>query len=91
MSLHVSTPLPEHCVEPGEHTPVQLPVTQAFVQVWFPPQAPVASQVCATFVGLVGSQRLLAGTQVPVQVPGPEHTKGQGVPVSCQLPVASQT
>jgi hypothetical protein len=82
--------LPEHCVEPGVHVPVQLPVAHTNVQVWFPPQVPVESHVCATFA-LLGSQRLVLGTQVPVQLPAPEQTNGQGVPVSCQLPVASQT
>jgi hypothetical protein len=27
--LHVWTALPEHCVVPGEHTPVQEPLAQA--------------------------------------------------------------
>jgi hypothetical protein len=27
---HVWTPLPEHCVAPGEHEPVQLPAEQTF-------------------------------------------------------------
>jgi len=27
--LHVCTPLPEHCVDPGTQTPVHAPPTQA--------------------------------------------------------------
>jgi hypothetical protein len=38
-ALHVSTPLPEHCVEPGVQTPTHIPATHA----WFAqePQLPV--------------------------------------------------
>jgi hypothetical protein len=28
-ALHVCTPLPEHCVAPGAHTPVHDPITHA--------------------------------------------------------------
>ncbi len=31
LPLHVSTPLPEHCVEPGAQTPTHIPATHA----WF--------------------------------------------------------
>jgi hypothetical protein len=34
---------------------------------------------------------LVAGVQLPVHAPAPEHTNGQGVPVFVQFPVASQT
>jgi hypothetical protein len=44
----VSTPLLEHWVEPGAHTPVHAPETQAWLtQGTGVPQLAVASHVCA--------------------------------------------
>jgi hypothetical protein len=44
---HVWMPLPEHCTAPGVHTPVQDPLTHAWL-VHAPAfcQVPVALQVC---------------------------------------------
>jgi hypothetical protein len=40
--LHVCTPVPEHWVDPGSHTPVQTPLMQAWlVQATGTPQLPV--------------------------------------------------
>jgi hypothetical protein len=47
LELHVWTPLPEHWVDPGEHTPVQVPATHAeFAHATGLPQVPVEEQVC---------------------------------------------
>jgi hypothetical protein len=47
LALHVSTPLPEHCVAPGVHDPVHAPLTHAwFVQALAFCQVPVALHVC---------------------------------------------
>src|SRR5271167_1470262 len=42
---HVCTPLPEHCVEPGTHTPVQAPVAHANEHGEGVPNCPLALQV----------------------------------------------
>jgi hypothetical protein len=82
--------LPEHRVLPGTQVPVQLPVTHANMHVASLPHKPFAPQVCEMFeVGPV--QRLVVGGHSPVQAPAPVHTFGHGVPVSDQLPAASQT
>ena len=47
LASQVCTPLPEHWVAPGEHTPVQTPETHAvLVQATVPDQLPPASQTC---------------------------------------------
>jgi hypothetical protein len=47
LELHVCNPLPEHCVAPGEHTPVQAPITHAeFAHATGLLQVPVEEQVC---------------------------------------------
>ena len=38
LAVHVSTPLPEHCVWPAAHTPVQAPATH----VWLTQAVPAA-------------------------------------------------
>ncbi len=44
---HVCTPLPEHCVAPGVHTPVHAPFTHAWlVQEPAFDHVPVALHVC---------------------------------------------
>jgi hypothetical protein len=49
LELHVCTPLLEHWVAPGAHTPVQVPPTQAWFEQAAPfCQDPLPSQVCTT-------------------------------------------
>ena len=45
MISHCWTPLPEHCTAPGEHEPVQPPVTQLWLQVTGVPHVPLSPQV----------------------------------------------
>jgi hypothetical protein len=46
-AVHVCTPLPMHCVAPGEHTPVHAPEAHAWlVHVAAAPHCPVESHVC---------------------------------------------
>jgi hypothetical protein len=62
----VRKPLPEHCVAPGVHTPVQAPETHAaLVQAWAVPQLPVVSQVCTASP----EHRVWPGVQTPVHAP----------------------
>jgi hypothetical protein len=45
-ALQVCTPLPEHCMAPGEHTPVHEPLAHAWFEQVVPfCQVPVASHV----------------------------------------------
>jgi hypothetical protein len=90
--LHVSTPLFEHCVAPGEHTPVQLPDVQTYAHATSVRQLPVPSHVW-TLPGADGSHRVLPTAQEPEQAAEPTapvhvwFTHAVGGP---QLPVASQ-
>jgi hypothetical protein len=45
LDWHVCTPLPEHCVAPGVHTPVQAPAWHTYVQAVVPPKVPSDWQV----------------------------------------------
>jgi len=66
LPLHVCTPLPEHCVVPGVHTPVQAPETHAEETHAVPvPHWPAAVQVSRSL-----PEHLPApGAQTPVQLP----------------------
>jgi hypothetical protein len=65
----VCTPLPEHCVVPGTHTPVHAPATHAlFTQAVVPPKVPFDWQVWT----LLPEQVVWVGAHTPVQVP-PTH------------------
>jgi hypothetical protein len=84
-ALHVSTPLPEHCVAPCAQAAVHMPALQTaahgepvFCQV------PVSSHVC----GCCPLHWVAPGVQVPAQAPA-THAKGQVVPVFCHAPVGS--
>jgi hypothetical protein len=47
LALHVWTPLPEHCAEPGVHVPVHAPLTHACaVHGTGVPQVPLAPHAC---------------------------------------------
>lgn len=81
----VCTVRPEHCFEPGEQTPVQLPSTHAWlVQAAVEPHWPVPSQVSTLFP----EHCFDPGTQTPRQLPN-EHTNGHVLPL-CHVPVESQ-
>jgi hypothetical protein len=60
------TPLPEHCVVPGVHWPVQTPATHAeLLHVCAVDHVPVTSQVWTA----LPEQRTAAGVQDPVHAP----------------------
>jgi hypothetical protein len=87
--VHVSTPLPEHCVAPGVHDPAHDPLLQTY---WHADpelcHVPVESQVW----GCRPLHWEAPGVQLPLQVPvAPLHRYGQLAPLACQLPVVSQT
>ena len=78
-------PLLEHCFVPGEQTPAQAPLTQAwFVHVVPLCHVPLASQVC----GVSPLHWVAPGLQLPEQAP-PLHTLTQAAPLT-HVPVASQ-
>jgi hypothetical protein len=88
--LHVSTPLPEHCVAPAVHEAVHCP----FVHTGVPPehaeplfcQVPVESHVC----GCCPLHWVELGEHTPVHVAvAALHAYGHVAPVFCQVPVAS--
>jgi hypothetical protein len=63
---HVWTPLPEHCVAPGEHAPEQAPALQApLAHTTADPHCPVTSHVCTALPW----HCVVPGEQTPVQAP----------------------
>jgi len=60
---HVCGCRPTHCIEPGEHTPTQLPPLHVVVHGMPDCHTPVLSQVC----GVSPLQALAPGVQLPVQ------------------------
>ncbi len=65
LALHVSTPLPEHCVAPGVQTPVHWPALQTKEQLDPLCQVPVASQVS----GKSPLHWRAPGVQLPTHLP----------------------
>jgi hypothetical protein len=66
LAPHVCTPLPEHCAAPGAQTPVQAPLTQAWlVHAAAVPHVPLAVHVWTPFP----EQVVCPGAQTPVQTP----------------------
>jgi hypothetical protein len=66
LALQVSTPLPEHCVAPGVHEPVHVPMLQTAGQtVPVACQFPFMSQVC----GCCPLHCIAPGAHVPLHVP----------------------
>jgi hypothetical protein len=62
----VPTPLPEHCVDPGVHTPVHAPDTHAELEhACAADHVPVVSHVCTASP----EQRVAPGVHDPVQAP----------------------
>lgn len=58
--------VPLHCTAPGEQTPEQAPLTQAwFTQATGPPQLPEVSQVCTP----LPAHWTTPGLHTPVQAP----------------------
>ena len=64
--LQVWTPLPEHCVEPGEHVPAHAPMTHAeFEQATGAPHVPLAVHDWTLFP----EHCVWPGAQTPVHTP----------------------
>ena len=71
----VWTPLPEHCVDPGTHTPVQAPLAHAYVQADALVHWPVALQVCTP----LPEHCVVPGVQTPVHEPETQAAFTQAV------------
>ena len=61
----VCTPLPEHCVAPGVHTPEHAPLTHTYVQATGLPQVPPLEHVCTP----LPEHWVAPGVQEPAHVP----------------------
>ena len=67
LAVQVWTPLPEHCVWPGAHEPVQAPPTQVWFEQAAPEvQVPVELHVCGW---LLPEQLTSPGPHVPEHAP----------------------
>jgi hypothetical protein len=81
----VCTPLPEHCLAPGTHTPVHALPTQADeTQVDAVPHCPLDEQVCTPLL----EHCFVPGVHTPVQAP-PTHAWLEHVAPFCQVPAPS--
>ena len=86
VELHVCTPLPEHCVAPGVHTPAHWPLMQTYEQ------GEGFDHVAAAAAGLDPVARSTASRPAstsPVHVPE-LHANAHAAPLFCQVPVPSQ-
>ncbi len=68
--LQISTPLPEHCVAPGVHDPVQAPPLQIELHAVGGPHNPVVGSHCSTELP---EHVVWSGAHSPVQLPAPRH------------------
>jgi hypothetical protein len=76
---------PVHWVAPGVQTPEHAPPVHTYVQLAAVPHWPLDVHVCTP----LPEHCVVPGEQAPPHTPALQ-TLGQGEPVSCQVPVASQ-
>jgi len=82
LALQVSTPLPEHCVEPGLHEPLHWPLVHTLEQAVAVPQPPLALQTET----LLPWHSVWLGAQTPWHVP-PTHVCFVQALVGPQVPL----
>jgi hypothetical protein len=79
---HVCTPLPEHCVAPGEHAPAHAPLTHAWLAHGVGvPHVPVVPQTSRPSV----EHCVAAGWQTPAP-PAPSLTETVGASFGASVP-----
>jgi hypothetical protein len=83
LAVQVSTELPEHCVSPGEHTPVQAPPRHVWlIQAEGGPKVPPAVQVSTE----LPEQVVCPGEQLPEHAPAEQVESMHGT-AAPQLPL----